>query len=362
MTPLMLKVGGKVYSGWEALSVQTGIEQLAGQFSLHCADRWAIAGQKRPMVRGQAASIEIAGHPVITGRLDATAPEFDPEHHELVLEGRDATGDLVDCAAETDGQGWSNRTLEQVAIQLCKPFGVPVTIDGASGPGFKRSIFDKTGKVSARNPFRTLRINPGETVHQVLSRAAQLRGYLLVSDGLGGLRITRAGAGGKARTLLRHPGNIIGGRQRDSEAERFHTYKIFGQANQAFSFGTQQEQLLATATDAAIRASRVTVITTSEDVDATSAQALADWTAANRLARGIEAYVLVRGWLDVDTPWRHNMTVDIDCPWLDLHGEYLISSVQFQVGLRVGQVATLGLTLPAAYVPAPANEVDEVPQ
>ncbi len=353
-TDMTLEIGGSLYRGWKQIQIATGIEQLAGQFTLNCADRWAIQGEALPMLEGQPCTVSIAGVPVITGTLDETETSFDPGSHDLTLAGRDATGDLVDCAAEVDGRGWQGRTLEQVAIELCKPFGIAVTVD--SEPGNGRNRRDKGGKVSARSAFRAVHINPGETIFETLSRAAQLRGYLLVSDGIGGLRITRAGAAGRARTVLTQGVNVTGGRARRSQAERFHTYKVYGQANESDTSGATSQQLLGRATDPAIRKARVTAIHTSDDNDQVSATMLAQWHAANRLARGLSADLQVRGWLDGDRPWAHNATVEVDVPWLRLKGELLIAGVSFSLDDRGGEVAVLSLTPVNAFVPEPLND------
>lgn len=358
MTPVTLEINGAIYSGWKAVQIQTGIEQLAGQFSLRCADRWAIAGQPRPILAGQRAAVKIGGTPVITGFIDETTASFSARSHDLLIAGRDATGDLVDCAAEVDGQGWKGRTLEQIAIQLCKPYGIAVQLEGEGGKALRAGLFDKSGKVSARNPFRAPRINPGETVFETLSRAAQLRGYLLVSDGIGGLRITRAAAGGRATTELRQGVNVLGGRAVNSQRERFHTYKVYGQMDEASSFEqpAAAQQQLATARDPEVRTARTSIIHTSDDTDAGSAKQLALWTAANRKAAGVRAELQVRGWLDADKPWRPNSTVVADVPWLALDGEYLVASVSFSIDDQGGELTVLDLTLPETYVPAPLRE------
>lgn len=359
-TPIALKVGGVAYTRFEGIRVSTGIEQLAGDYELHCADGWAIRGVARPVLPGLPASIEIAGTPVITGFIDDSEPNYDEHRHDLTIRGRDATGDLVDCAAAVDGQGWEGRTLDEVAKDLCKPFGIPVAVLSDDGPAYAGSIFKKKPRgLSSRDPFRTTRINPGETVFEVLSRASKLRGALLVSDRVGGLIITRAGST-RAKTKLKRGVNILGGRALHSHRERFHTYKVFGQGNAFYTMAdpSAAQQVLSTAIDPSIRAQRVTAIVTSDDSDPGLAQQVAVWARANAAAIGERGWINVRGWLDGETPWRENTVVSIDDDYLGLQGNYLIAGVTYLLDDRHGEVSRLTVTPPEAYVPMPEKEYD----
>lgn len=339
-TRVMLQIGEDVFTGWESISITTGIEQLAGQFELQCADRWAIRGEPRPILPGKACAVSIDGTPVITGYIDEASPSYSATAHSLSIRGRDATGDLVDCAAETDGQSWAGRNLLQVATDLCKPFGIPVRLDGDAGAVFAQQA-----------------INPGETVMEVLSRAARLRGFLLVSDSLGGLIITRAGVR-RATRALKLGVDMLEGSATRSHAERFARYRVIGQDGEGRYAGneTLAQQVLATATDPEIRRARTTVIDTVDASDAGAAQQLARWTAANRKARGDRAELSVRGWIDGSAPWQPNRLVQIDDAWLGLFGDYLVAQVTFSLDDQGGEITRLSVTPPDAYVPAPLTK------
>ena len=120
MSNLVLKVGGQRYWGWKEITVNRGIEQMAGSFELLASDRWAIGKAASPIQPGQECAIEIDGFTVITGYIDEVEPSHDAGNHELVIRGRDRSADLVDCVAESDGREWNGRTLTQIATDLCK--------------------------------------------------------------------------------------------------------------------------------------------------------------------------------------------------------------------------------------------------
>ena len=334
---LTLQVGAQRYNKWKAVEINRGIEQLAGAFSLTCADAWALSGQPLPDLRGQRCTVRLNEAPIITGFIEAVEPAYDKQSHDLTIRGRDATGDLVDCAAISDGQGWQSTSLLRMARDLCRPFGVSVS-----------------SSLPADTPFRAGRISPGETVAEVLGRAAAVAGCLLVSDGLGGLRITRAGSA-RANTRLKRGINILSGQGSDDDSNRFARYQVIGQS----AGKDADQQILASATDKGVRASRVTVLQVADDVDADKAQQYARWAAATGLARSRRASVVVAGWLDGDRAWWPNTLVTIHDDYLRLDGDYLIAGVSHRIDRRAGKVTVLELTPPGAYTPAPVIDLDE---
>lgn len=340
---LALTVGGAIYREWKEVTVTRGIEQLSGSFELVCADRWAIHGQPLPSLRGQRCGVSLAASQVIAGYIDGVEPSYSPTDHSLTIRGRDATCDLVDCAALVDGQGWRDTSLLRMAQDLCKPFGIRVSAD-----------------VPKDTPFRSGRISPGETIGEVLARAAAVAGCLLVADGVGGLRITKAGSG-RASTRLRRGVNIIGGGGLEDDSQRFAEYRVIGQGSESESEASEiSQQILASSHDKGVRKGRITVIQVSDDLDGDKARQVANWAAASALARSKRAEVMVRGWLDGDRPWMPNSLVTITDDWLRLDGEYLIAQVSNRLNDRDGKSTVLSVTPREAYVPAPVIDLDEV--
>ena len=338
---LTLKVGSSLYTEWKHVDVTRSIEQLSGSFDLTLADKWAIRGEQRPNLVNQRCSIMIAGTTIITGYIDAVQANVGSESHDLIIRGRDVTGDLVDCAAIVDGQGWENTTLLSMATELCKPHGVSVALSGPQDVA-----------------FRSGRVSPGETIAEVLSRAAAVSGCLLVSDGVGGLLITQAGSR-RASQQLRQA-QILGGSFSEDASHRFETYHVIGQSNEAYGAPSFSQQIMKSATDRGARKGRVTFVQVSDHLTDDQAQQMANWTAANALAMGIRGELIVRGWMDGAQPWRINSLVNVDYPKLAMKGEFLIAGVTHSIDDRQGQISTLSLTPRNAYVPAPVIDIGEM--
>jgi len=171
---ISLVLGDTEFRGWKGVDVRVGIEQMAGCFDLTCADRWALQGQPLPALPGAACSVRIAGQTIISGYIDEISPSYSAADHSLAIRGRDLTADMVDSAAITDGGGWQQRSLRQIAAALAAPHGIRVSVDAASA-------------ADADLVFPQVQLQPCETAFDALSRLARLRGVLLVSDGVGGL-------------------------------------------------------------------------------------------------------------------------------------------------------------------------------
>lgn len=126
MSKVELRVNGAFYGGWKTIRIERGIEQIAGTFELSVTDRWAEQSAVRQINPGQPCEVRIDEAVVITGYVDTVAPQYDKQQHTITVSGRDKTGDLVDCSAIHKSGQWSGRKLDQIAADLCQPFGITV--------------------------------------------------------------------------------------------------------------------------------------------------------------------------------------------------------------------------------------------
>jgi hypothetical protein len=136
----------------------------------------------------------------------------------LSYEGRDRGADLVDCSVlvpDSGGKGhkWTYRNLDIAAFAtaIAKPHGVKVLV--------------QSGLLLSRDPLLTA--HPGESGLEAIKRAAGSAGVLVVSDGDGGILITRAGTA-RAASLVEGE-NIMAGKVTYDATDRFHSYLISSQ-------------------------------------------------------------------------------------------------------------------------------------
>lgn len=172
-----LYVGQLIYSGWTDVRIIRSIEDMSGSFNLQLTSKKDVGDGD--IKAGAECYVEINGNRVITGYIDDVVIDISDTEHTITVAGRDKTADLIDCAAIHPSGRWRNTSLQKIAEDLCKPFGIDVIWD--------------VNDSKAGEPFRWMQIEPSETVFEILARAARQRGILMTSDVYGNLVFTGAG-------------------------------------------------------------------------------------------------------------------------------------------------------------------------
>lgn len=331
MSDLVLTVNGQQYSGWLSIKISLGITQIAGGFEFSVTERWDGDTTPRPLRPGQAASVSIDGTTVIKGYIDTVAPSYDANTHTLTLSGRDATGDLVDCAALHPSGGWSGHTLAQIATELCAPFKVPVKAQTKVGAAFS-----------------SWRLEPGETVMETLDRMSRYRGVLLMSDGLGSLLITQPRQYTAPAALVLGQ-NILIAQGHASLQDRFSQYIVRGQQMGSDDVsGDASAGPSGSATDPAVTRYRPTVILAEDQANISACALRAQWQRTVRAARASAIVYTVRGWKANGQLWKPNALVSVTDSYMGLQESRLISNVQFSMGEQ-GELTQLTVVGSHAY-------------
>ncbi|AMK09655.1 phage baseplate assembly protein [Pseudodesulfovibrio indicus] len=301
-----LKVGGQIYAGWKSITIRRSMEQLASTFELGLTDRWNGSSVARPIKPGLACSVLIDGKTIITGHIDDAEPSYDGAAHGITVSGRDLTGDLVDCSAPSTQ--FADRTLLQVAKDLCKPFGVGVKAETDVG-----------------GVFSTLKNNEGDSIFDTLESAARVRAVLLMSDGLGNLLLTKAGTD-RVSTRLALGENIVTASARFSNRDRFSSYTVKGQSAGGDDWNAEDAaHPLATATDTGVSRHRPLTVLAEENIDQAAAQKRADWECNVRFGRSRRVQYRVAGWTHADGLWTPNRLVRVKDAYLAVDQELLIA-------------------------------------
>lgn len=337
---LHLVVGGRAWYGWKAARIQRGIEHCAGGFELELSELWHEDSRPPAARAGDRCELMIGTDPVITGWVDGAEVTLDAGTHSSRVSGRDATGDLVDCSAIRGSGQWRGLRIEQIAAQIAEPFGVRVTTDVDTG-----------------KPLTTFALQEGETAFEAIERAARLRALLLVSDGVGGLLITRA-SDTRIGTELVMGENILAITVRSDWRDRYAVYFAKGQApGSDFFNGPAASQMKAQAADPDVARHRPLVITDPCPDVAASLVERVKWEAKVRAARSFEAEVMVQGWRHADGLWQPNTRVMVRAPGVRIETELLISRVEFSLDER-GTRTVLGMTRPDAFSLLPLRQAD----
>lgn len=295
-----LRTDGRLFTGWTSVSVTRSIESVAGYFELgvNVPPGTDLSG----LAPGKAFTLEIGGQIVCTGYIDSRRRQMTADSMKITVAGRDKTADLIDCAAVYSGGQWKKRTLEQIARDLCAPYGVTV----------RWELSDKES--SAVFPGFTL--DHSETVYEALVRASRARGVLMTSNAAGELVFSRAASTATDELVLGE--NLLTLDFEEDFRDRFSEYTVKGyaRANGAEGDDIDAKSIVSrkgTATDSDVTRYRPMIIIADSKITAKDAQARALREMRRRLARSVTFDADIAGWTRQGGQlWMPNLLVTID--------------------------------------------------
>lgn len=375
MPDVRLQVNGLDYGGWTNIRVTRGIEAIAGQFDLSVSERWNGQTDPWPIIEEDECIVSVDGTPLLTGYVDTRSIEMSGSSHSFGVSGRDKTGALVDSSAVLGKYEFAKTGVLELCEQLAAPFGIEVFLqDGLDDaaisttgrkktklrtPGGRPDAVGSAGESSSMrltSPNAKFTINPGDSAFEVMDRACRLVGVLPVSDGVGGLVLTRTG-GKKGTTSLVWGENVLGATVTFDAARRYRRYIVSGQgAGSNDIFGPAAAAVSAEAQDPVVRrGSRVLLIRPEGAVTLAFARQRAAWEATTRAARSVRVSVSVQGWTQQDgSLWPINSLVEVHLPKHGIeHRELLITEVMFLISPEQGTTTQLTLARKDAFLPEP---------
>jgi prophage tail gpP-like protein len=213
------------------------------------------------------------------------------------------------------------------------------------------------------SPPRKLSLEPGETAFDAIDRACRIAAVLPISDGQGGLILTRTGST-KATTALVEGQNILSASADYDSSNRFATYLVLGQqAGWENLNGESASSVKASATDQNVRrTARTLVVRPDGNTTVEHAKKRAQWEATVRAARADSISVTVQGWTQGDgSLWPINALVTMRSPLLGIDGQLLITQATYSID-DGGTTTQLTLRRPDAYTPEPVVTTDATNQ
>lgn len=344
---IVLVIEGVHYDQWTSAEVVRDLKDFSGSYRFVLYDplrsgntfAYASTGPLIALEPGPAVEILVDGEVVLKGHVEDVNVDIDEGHASVEIVGRDKTGDLVDSAALTDGPAeFNNVKLEEAIKRIAQPFGLTV-----------RSEID-TGE-----PFSRYSLDLSETAFSASEKGARARHALVLSDGVGGLLITRTGAR-RAPDDLTLPGNIKSSSKRHSHRHRHSKTHVRGQGERAGQkkrgaahldvsaeplspddrqpgngSATEQERkgtvASGMAVDDEITRHRPVVHLARSKADAQACQDEADWRMRNARTDGEQMSYRVHGFSANGQLWRVNEIAFVDDAYQNISRDMLISRV-----------------------------------
>lgn len=317
-----LLVNGMLYEGWLSVEISRSVKQMAGEFSLDVSERWSGGGNGPAALlgwrikEGDACTVLYAGVPAVTGYVDVYQPHYDGTKHDVKIQGRSKTADLVDSSAETEVENGEMREtdLAQMARKVAKAHGITVKVDA--------EIADR---------FDVARVYPGETKHLFLERYARPSGVALTDDAEGALRLLQVQDGAPVSSLIEGV-NILEGSATHRADNRHSDYHVKGQNHgRDESYGRPVSEVVARAKDAAVARYRPRVLVNETKTTKKDAQKRCDWEAAARAGESTKAEITVVDWFCAPGKlWTPGDKVMVVSPMLRLNRVLAIEGVRFK--------------------------------
>lgn len=332
---------GKLLRGWKSVTITRAIDAAAVAFE--------VSGPARspyPIAPGDEVEVYASGERILRGFAERLQRRLDADGSTVTVSGRDRVADLIDCTAANEPGEWTNVELEQLAVELAKPFGVSVDYSAGAKPAFE--VFS---------------LRPGDTAWGALERACRMRGVLAYSNGEGRLQIRRPGQAVAPVELIEGQ-NLRAASYTVDDSARFRFYRVQGQRRGSDSaWGEQVALIEGEAEDRGARSPRQLVILAESMGTNQTAQERAQWEAIVRAAEAVQLEAEASGWRQNGPGgggalWQPNEELAVRAPSLDLDGYLLVRAVTFRQAERE-ESTFLELVRPDAYQPQPALAAED---
>ncbi len=184
------------------------------------------------------------------------------------MRGRDKAGDLYDCSTIEGTGEYKNLKVEAIVTRICAPFGINVSTNV------------DTGEV-----IPTFNIEQGMSAFEAIQKVCSMRACLAISDGRGGIQITRSGTS-RAGGQLIEGNNILAATASYDVSERFSEYICKGQKQGDDNLSTDAYTMnVANIEDANMKRYRPLVIVADGEATKKDCETRAKWEANVRRGR-----------------------------------------------------------------------------
>ena len=336
MSDVVLNIGGTKYAGWVSLDATISMENLSGQFEATITDTSSMDNKPiraLPTIRpGLTCEVYVNDQIVITGYVDTVTPSIDAESHSITVKGRDKTGDLVDCSMIEGSGQWKGLTIQQIIKRICDPFSIPVTLEASEGAAFNNFLVEQ-----------------GSTCFETIQKLCYMRQLLALSDGRGGLKLTKSSTEKLATDLIEGV-NIKSGEAEYDFSDRFSVYICKGQRQgDDTTTPVTVASNVGQVTDRVITRYRPLLILAEGQADIDTCRKRAGWEAAIRKGKSQRYTITHTGWSQQNgNIWEINKLIYLRSVLLGVDGTFLISEVNFKLD-ESGEIAVLKLTQPEAF-------------
>ena len=341
---ITLEVSGQPYEQFTNANVSIRLDTLSNTFSFDATSQRAAP---LPFRGGEPCRVLVDGEAVLTGFIELVSVNYDARSHDISIQGRDKTGDLLDSSISAISDLVAPITLKEIIQNVIADLGADIQVI----------------EISPTEPFAAAEdiISPesGENAFSFIEKYSRKRQVLLTSDSDGNVVITQSTGEVIDASLQNIVGsntnNVISGSVSYDTTGRFNVYKFQSSLNPislVFAGVTDLAALVDQSggvTDDQIRIGRQMILVAETPYSSDEDETRATWEANIRKARGRVYSVKLDGFKNqTGQLWSINTLVSVVDDFAGINAQMLINSVNFSFDLR-GSATILSLVDSNAY-------------
>jgi len=339
---MKLEVNGVPYENFTAASCEVRLDTLSSSFSFEAV---ATAGAALPFKGGESCKVLVEDKTVLTGNIEVVDVSYDATNHNIFIQGRDKTGDLLDSTLDAISDIRAGISLKELIEKVLEQIGLKIdVIDNVNPPKFTE-VEDIASPESGDNAFA------------FLEKYSRKRQVLLTSDADGNIVIDKNSGqiaqGGIQNILGASDNNVRSGNFIFDTTGRYRVYRFSSQLNPVSLFSAGVTDLASIVSqrggvsDSEIRLGRQLILVSETPFSDEQCKKRSQWQADIQRGRGLTYAVTLDGYrVDLKNPnsdiWRTNRLYQITDDFLGKQQRMLSNSVTYSLSLDGGQQTSIG--------------------
>jgi prophage tail gpP-like protein len=327
----------RAFTSWKSVRVEARVSQPYPIFMFECSEETPMPIRRVALqfAPGDAVNVYLGGELAVVGYIRERHVAYDSKQHAIRLMGTGDAADLVESSVPLDKiDGHNGKNWLQLSRDISSHLGIKILAKGEVDP----------------TPFKSVGIQPGETIMNVIERHAKVRNIVIGSNHDGGL----LGQGEMSDTVL---GEINEGQHilrancviRDNKLFQ-KIWAIDGSPGGSNGTGGAAARQLKTMRVGSSTRPREEVIPVEISDGQHAVERRADMEVVFTEGSEIEANITVQGWFKdnnaSDALWRANESYVIDSPALMLNRVKLTCSACVYEQSEAGSTTTLTMVDP----------------
>jgi prophage tail gpP-like protein len=336
---------GTKIEGFIEANVTRDLDSFCGQFKVTLSK---FKDKNLPIKRHSPIVIKASGTTILTGFIEKINISYGEDFHEIIIQGRDKTCDILDTTVDGSFEFNPPTSLTSIIEQL-------LSYHGISGI----SVINQAGALKNFEIGDQISGELGSSLFSIIETYCRLRQVLPVTNEDGNLVLIRTTSPASSGSTLAHKinnqsNNILSAEVSYNETKRFNKYIGHSQGNSSALAEQDQEasdisSRKSEAFDSEVRSSRQFNFQAERAASEIDLLDRVKWEANIRRSRASSYKPKVQGFIKQSgAPWKLHETVRVFDEFADIYADLLVCGLEFSYSLS-GSITRLTLCVKDAY-------------